>query len=62
MTQLRKMMVLCDMKCKDLCDATGLSRSSVSKYMSGEREPSLSNAKLIAKALNCKIDDLFRDE
>lgn len=62
MTILRKLMVLRDMQCKDLCEATGLNKSTVSKYMSGEREPSLVNARLIAKALGCKIDDLFEEE
>lgn len=43
----------------DLSIATGISKQQLSKYVNSNRAMSLSNARLISKALNCKIEDLY---
>lgn len=43
-----------------LATASGVTRVSISRYESGERVPPLDIAARIARALNCKIDDLLK--
>jgi transcriptional regulator with XRE-family HTH domain len=43
----------------DLEHLTGISRRQISEYSRNERKMSLNNARLIAKALRCHIDDLY---
>lgn len=44
-----------------LSDMTGMSVSQISDYINGTRKSmSLKNAKLIATALKCHIDDLYK--
>jgi putative transcriptional regulator len=43
----------------DLSEVTGISKTQISEYISDSRRMSLPNAKLIAHALNCHIDDLY---
>lgn len=43
---------------KELSDETGISESTISYYIKGERAPSLKNVINIALALDCDIDDL----
>ena len=43
----------------DLSMITGISKVSVSKYMNGKSIPSVYNARLIAKALNCSMYELY---
>ena len=40
-----------------LSEATGISQSTISKYVRGYEVPSLFNANKIAKALGCSVDD-----
>lgn len=46
---------------KVLSDATDISTASISKYIHGASEPTISNAYLIADALECSVDELFGD-
>jgi len=45
-----------------LSDLTGLSKSQISDYANNRRRMSLKNAKLIAYATSCHIDDLYHFE
>ena len=42
-----------------LSEMTGISKVSISKYLNGKAIPSVYKAKLIAKALNCPMYDLY---
>lgn len=46
---------------KALSEVTGISQMSISKYIHGTSEPTISNAYLIAYALECSVDELFGD-
>lgn len=46
---------------KALSEVTGISQMSISKYIRGISEPTISNAYLIADALECSVDELFGD-
>lgn len=46
---------------KALSESTDISTASISKYIHGTCEPSISNAYLIADALECSVDELFGD-
>lgn len=43
----------------DLAKLTGISAVCISRYECGSRKPDLLDAKRIADALGCKIDDLL---
>lgn len=43
---------------KELSVLTGISQVTISKYVTGKNIPSFYTANVIARALNCKIDDL----
>jgi putative transcriptional regulator len=43
----------------DLAAITGISTTQINEYISGKRMMTLRNAKKIAYALNCSIDDLY---
>lgn len=43
---------------QDLSEATGINATTIARYETGEFMPGLDNAFLIAKALNCSIDDI----
>lgn len=45
---------------ESLAVASGVTRVSIARYEAGERVPSLEIAARIARALNCKIDDLMK--
>lgn len=45
---------------ESLAAASGVTRVSIARYEAGERVPSLEIAARIARALNCKIDDLMK--
>lgn len=44
---------------KELADRVGVSPAAINFFEQGLKTPSLTNAYLIARALNCKIDDLI---
>lgn len=44
---------------QDLADDTGISKSTISRYINGEVIPSLKNIVNIAYALECDITDLI---
>ncbi|PLR99548.1 helix-turn-helix domain-containing protein [Bacillus sp. T33-2] len=43
----------------DLATKTGISKSQINEYIKNTRMMTLPNAKLIANALKCHIDDLY---
>jgi putative transcriptional regulator len=43
----------------ELSEITGISTSTISSYISNRRKMELRNAKIIATALKCTIDDLY---
>ena len=45
----------------DLAIAVGISRISISKYFSGQRNPSIKTLGRIAKALNVSVADLVEN-
>lgn len=44
-----------------LAKESGVARISIARYEAGERIPNIETAARIAKALNCKVDDLLND-
>lgn len=44
---------------KSIAEKAKISLMSYQRYESGERSPNVDTAKLIAKVLNCKIEDIF---
>lgn len=44
-----------------LAEAIGSTQECISRYETGERKPSIDVAVLLARALNCKVDDLLTD-
>lgn len=55
---LRSLLESRGLKQADLCRMTGIDTGLMSTYMSGKKAPSLSNAILIASALNISLDEL----
>ena len=47
---------------RELAQAANISTLSVIRYESGERTPTLDIASKIAKALNCTVDELLKDQ
>ena len=47
---------------KQLADICGTRQNNISRYETGARTPNLKDAKALAKALDCTIDDLLREE
>lgn len=45
---------------KQLAINSGCTEASISKYVSGERTPTLKTAKRLAKALGVAVDDLIK--
>jgi putative transcriptional regulator len=44
----------------ELGQASGIDDMSISRYERGKNAPSLESAKVLARALNCTVDDLIR--
>jgi transcriptional regulator with XRE-family HTH domain len=44
---------------EDLSVITGIHKSQINEYINNKRIMMLNSAKVIANALNCKIDDLY---
>lgn len=48
---------------RDMEEITGISRSTIQRYeKAGNHSANINNLEKIAKALNCKITDLFESE
>ena len=47
---------------KELAQRTGLAELTIWRYEANERVPSVTNAIKLAKALNCTVDDLVREQ
>ena len=56
----RRLMAL--MTQRELAQAANISTLSVIRYESGERTPTLDIASKIAKAINCTVDELLKDQ
>lgn len=59
MKNLRKIMRDKDLTAKELSAATGIRATSIFKYRTDERSPSLKNAQKIARALDVPLDELI---
>ena len=57
--QRRKEKNLTQQQLADLC---GSKQNNISRYEKGHRTPSLRDAAALAKALDCSIDDLFKED
>lgn len=58
---LQKLLPYSGMNKSDLADKVGVSRVMMSQYINGKSVPNIIIARKIAKALKCRIDDLFDD-
>lgn len=47
---------------RELADKTGLTLMTIWRYEANERVPSVINAIKIAKALNCTVDELVKEQ
>jgi transcriptional regulator with XRE-family HTH domain len=45
---------------EDLAIITGIHKSQINEYINNKRTMMLNSAKIIATALDCKIDDLYK--
>lgn len=57
--QLKRLLILNNMKAVDLARATGLSEAAISDYLKGKKEPRGKQSIAIAKALNVSLDVLW---
>lgn len=49
----------CGLSCRQLAERTGLSKSTINNLENLKTSPTLDELKIISKALNCHITDLF---
>lgn len=57
--QLKRLLILNNMKAVDLARASGLSEAAISDYLKGKKEPRGKQSIAIAKALNVSLDILW---
>ena len=57
--QLKRLLILNNMKAADLARATGLSEAAISDYLKGKKDPRGKQSIAIAKALNVSLDVLW---
>ena len=57
--QLKRLLILNNMKAVDLARASGLSEAAISDYLKGKKEPRGKQSIAIAKALNVSLDVLW---
>ena len=50
------------LKQKELSQLAGITAAAISYYENGKRLPTVDNARKLAKALDCTIDDLYPKE
>ena len=62
MSRIKTMREKANMTQADLARAVGLKRSAVAMWETGGNMPNASKLPVIAKALNCTVDDLFQKE
>jgi len=62
LTRLKEVRLKQDMSQQALAEKTGLSLSTISNYETGKFKPTLNNAKIVAKALHVKPEDLVENE
>lgn len=48
-----------NMTVRELAESSGVPLSTISEVETGKREPGVSTAILLARALQCKVEDLF---
>lgn len=58
-TRVRQRRIACAMKQGELSRITGVGRSTISDLENGKSEPGIITALLIAKALHCRVEDIF---
>lgn len=61
MNNIQKYRALFKLKQSDLAKETGVSRQTINAIENGKTDPSLSLAFKLAKAFNCKIEELFEN-
>lgn len=59
--KLREIRKARGMSQEDLARVTPCARSTIANYETGIREPRLKDAKALAKALDCTVDELIGD-
>ena len=59
MLRFREMRALSRFNLVDVHEITGISMATLSRYDNGETTPNVINLRKIAKALNCRLDDLI---
>lgn len=57
---IRKMRLKKDITQQQLSDITGISVSQISEYENDKVQPSVTNLWLIANALSCRVDSLYK--
>lgn len=62
MSEIRKIRKALGMTAEDLAKIVGVHPLSIYRYETGHREPGISIANKIAKALHCTIEDLIDKE
>lgn len=58
---LRKRMEACNMRQCDLCERTGIPKSTISRYLSGAYYPKREHGQKLADALGITTDELYAD-
>ena len=56
--KLRRLMISQRISQKELSEATGINAATLSHYMNGRNLPDLRNARRLAQALDCNIEEL----
>ncbi len=62
MKQVKIFRELAGLSQQQVADALSISQQAYAKYETGESNPRADKLPELAKALNCTIDDLFREE
>lgn len=57
---LKKLIIKNDLNNNQLAIKIGVSRSLITHYLNGSKEPSLETIEKLTEALNCSYDDLLK--
>lgn len=60
--KIDEMILRSGMKKKHIAKELGIDPNTLSRYINGKRKISLEMAVELAKILNCKVDDLYKEE